>query len=351
MAKASKSPAPRGKTGARPGRAKAAKPPVQQVASADEDKGPAGATQPMVEAVRQAAKRRRSLRDTLAPGQDNRLAVVALARALAEFPDIVVHKHPFFGRMRIDLSEVVSQEIYLYDWFEEDLTHFFLQALRPGDTFYDVGAHLGYFSLLASRCVGPRGQVIAFEPAPRTFQHLLGPNIEPLANVRRHRWAVWKEAASLTFRDYGRTHSAYNTLGEPKIAPLQASRLTATEIEVKAVALDALPRKAPPPDVVKVDVESAELQVLQGMSGILAEQKPVVTLEMGDQGGAEQGLSPTSAEVLAAIEAADYELYEPRDGQLIAHAIQSEPYAYMNMVCLPKEGHLRQRLQALIKTT
>ncbi|GAB5470117.1 MAG: hypothetical protein Kilf2KO_31470 [Rhodospirillales bacterium] len=249
------------------------------------------------------------------------------------------------------MTELVSQEIFLHGWFEEDLTAFVMQALQPGDTFYDVGAHLGYFSNVASLCVGETGQVLAFEPSQRTYLQLLTPNVEGLRNVRRHRWAIWNETCTLTLRDYGRAHSAFNTLTEPKLNAARLRRLSVKERQVKAVTLDDLPRKSPPPDFVKVDVESAELQVIQGMTGLLKSRKPIVTLEMGDQGGGEKGLVPTSAEVLEAIAKAGYDLFEPKGGRLIAHEIKTEPYRYMNMVCLPKTGRLRTRLKKLIDET
>ena len=49
-----------------------------------------------------------------------------------------------------------------------DLTRFYREQLKPGMTFIDVGANIGYFTVLASRLVGPEGRVIGFKPNPRT---------------------------------------------------------------------------------------------------------------------------------------------------------------------------------------
>jgi len=59
-------------------------------------------------------------------------------------------------------------KLYQYGFFEEGLTRAIIEKLRPGDTFVDIGAHVGYYTILASLLVGAEGHVVAFEPTPRT---------------------------------------------------------------------------------------------------------------------------------------------------------------------------------------
>jgi len=69
----------------------------------------------------------------------------------------------FWGEeMLVIIPEVVSLNIYRYRFFEEDLTKMILEYLKPGMTFFDIGAHFGYYTLLASFIVGEKGIVHSF---------------------------------------------------------------------------------------------------------------------------------------------------------------------------------------------
>jgi FkbM family methyltransferase len=129
--------------------------------------------------------------------------------------------------------------------------------LRPGMTVVDVGAHLGYYTLLAARKVGQRGCVHAFEPCPVNLT-LLRQNVDRYAagNVIVHAVAAGQETATRSFRlaGSGDTAGFYEH-------PLAA---TTGVVSVEQVRVDDL--VSPPVDLVKVDVEGAEMEVLAGMS-------------------------------------------------------------------------------------
>lgn len=65
-----------------------------------------------------------------------------------------------------------GQAILCYGFFEANLTIFLINFLKEGDCFIDVGAHVGYYTVLASKLVGDGGNVHSFEPTPRTFNSL-----------------------------------------------------------------------------------------------------------------------------------------------------------------------------------
>lgn len=87
-------------------------------------------------------------------------------------PYLAWHPHKFMARTvfrsRIagDTRDILHQYIYYFGVWEPHLTNWIGQQLAPGDTFIDVGANVGYFSLLASRLVGKSGVVVAIEPSP-----------------------------------------------------------------------------------------------------------------------------------------------------------------------------------------
>jgi predicted methyltransferase len=69
-------------------------------------------------------------------------------------------------------SNSASNVIYFTPYYDYDEMHFLQRYLRPGDVVIDAGANIGTYTLLAATCVGPTGQVIAFEPAPVAFARL-----------------------------------------------------------------------------------------------------------------------------------------------------------------------------------
>ena len=71
-----------------------------------------------------------------------------------------------------DTSDFIQREAFIKSEFEPEVENVLRAFLRPGDTFVDIGANIGIFSLLAARIVGPSGRVIAFEPVPITLEKL-----------------------------------------------------------------------------------------------------------------------------------------------------------------------------------
>jgi FkbM family methyltransferase len=133
---------------------------------------------------------------------------------------------------------------------------------RSGDTLVDVGAHIGYNTVYAARTVGPGGAVYALEPAPdnrATLEENVAAN--RLANVTVLPFAAGAEPADREFFLRGSV-SAVNSF-----APTSFYAPVTSSIRVRVAPLDDLIPVMP--DVVKIDVEGAELDVLAGMERIL----------------------------------------------------------------------------------
>jgi len=156
------------------------------------------------------------------------------------------------------------------DRYEEGTTKLFESLLRPGMVVMDVGAHVGYFSLLAARLVGTQGRIYAFEPEPENHELLLK-NIElnGYTNIMAVKTAVSNRVGPsnlfLTALDNGR-HSIYHH-GLPERA----------SIMVETTTIDAFleTKDWPKIDLVKVDAEGAETDVLKGMSQLLENSQGV----------------------------------------------------------------------------
>jgi FkbM family methyltransferase len=158
---------------------------------------------------------------------------------------------------------------------EREVQRALAEYLRPGMTFYDVGANIGFFSLIAARLVGSGGRVIAFEADPEIVARLrenLSRNQFDHAQVVEK--AMWSEPTTVSFARVDPNTSPDRGLGRVSEQP------GAYTIRVEAVSLDDYTASHPAPDFVKCDVEGAEVQVFQGASKLLARKRPILLVEM-----------------------------------------------------------------------
>ncbi len=177
-----------------------------------------------------------------------------------------------------------ATEIYLFGAKTHDseirLARFLMKNLKHGDTFCDVGAHFGYFSLLASQMVGENGQVLAFEASLSTFD-ILQKNTAPFQNIKPLHRAASDEAKTLVINEFPPLFSEYNSLVLPEMKNAAWMKNNpAQTIEVVGVRLDDFFTGGKTnPHIVKVDVEGAEPQVLGGMEQFLRKESPLVVME------------------------------------------------------------------------
>ena len=150
--------------------------------------------------------------------------------------------------------------------YERDAQQVFVEHVHEGDTVYDVGANVGFFTLLASKLAGRRGRVYAFEPLPRNVGYLeRHVSLNGCENVSI--LPIAAAAASGTAR-FAVAHN-----------PSQGGISDRGELEVETRSLDDLvDGGAPPPRFMKIDVEGAESDVLAGASRILRESHPTILL-------------------------------------------------------------------------
>jgi FkbM family methyltransferase len=166
--------------------------------------------------------------------------------------------------------------------WEPVLTRWLEARLSPGDTFIDVGANVGYFSILASRLVGPNGSVVAIEASPTIFGRLeRGVRSNRLENVRAvHAVVASEEGSQMVYLGPDSHTGLTATHLEPELTP---------ESEVRAAALPALltPGELGRARLMKIDVEGAESDVIAGLAPRLAVTNPdleiAIELHAGDR--------------------------------------------------------------------
>lgn len=152
----------------------------------------------------------------------------------------------------------------LVDWgiWEPLETAVLHRELHPGDTFIDVGANIGYYTVLAAKLVGPQGRVIAFEPDPTNFA-LLRRNVEAngCTNVVLQQKALSNKPGTL------KLYLEQTNKGGHKVFQYGDAK---EYVEVAAVTLDDyLKDFSGRVDVIKIDTEGAEGMILEGMQATL----------------------------------------------------------------------------------
>jgi FkbM family methyltransferase len=161
--------------------------------------------------------------------------------------------------------------------YEKTIQNVLKQYLLPGGIFYEIGAHIGFISLGAARLVGNTGAVVAFEADPanaaRIEEHIQKNSLEQIHVVRQ---AVWSRSERLRFQRAS-SLSSRNTG-----AVLNNSDCSSGSeiIEIEAVSLDDYVRSVCPPCFIKIDVEGAEMHVLEGAAKLISEQKPILLCEI-----------------------------------------------------------------------
>jgi len=174
----------------------------------------------------------------------------------------------FGARLDVHTADTVQRYIYFFGVWEPALTEYLRHSLSAGDVFIDIGANIGYYTLLAAQLVGPTGRVFAIEASPSIFRVLEHHVTENCAsNVTTVHAAVYRERAEMPVF----LHAADNRGGTTIVKQVALGRHTALEAIVPAMPLSDI---VPPADIVrarmiKIDVEGAEWPVVQGFIDLI----------------------------------------------------------------------------------
>ena len=193
----------------------------------------------------------------------------------------------------VDVTDVSGRLSYFYSKpYRKALVDAMITALRPGDVFLDVGAHFGYFSMVAARVVGPTGRVIAFEPH-EWLQSELGAIIT--RNAVEHiveivPLAVAEREADCTL--YTSDEAEAHTTIDPDRSPVRVDATFRPTSVVRTTSLDlwlaGRPELASRVRCIKIDVQGAESRVVAGMGRTLL---PGVTVLCDTSIGSEADLT------------------------------------------------------------
>ncbi len=162
---------------------------------------------------------------------------------------------------------------------EIQLARFLIKNLKAGEVFLDIGAHYGFFSLLAAKLVGSEGKVWSIEPSERSFC-ILSENSQAFEQIHCFKKAVSDKGGFIDFFEFPELYSEYNSIDQTQFREEEWFRQFAPQkTTVEAITLDQFLKDKTAPTVIKIDVEGAEYEVLLGGKTFLGSSAPVLILE------------------------------------------------------------------------
>jgi len=245
--------------------------------------------------------------------ESNPSAIIRLRRAIWRYCNRKRLQKPIIMtwydglKVHVYLGNDMSRMLFIGGCMEPNEFFFLSKVLSRGMIFIDVGANDGSYSLFAARRVGPEGTALAWEPSQREFVRLQANlQLNRLTNVRPLQIALSNRSGHAILRVAGYEHEGQNTLGDFFVHnDIECSH---TE-QVILKRLDDLADEEglKQVDVIKIDVEGAELSVIEGAQRTLTKFHPLLLLELLDAALRYQGSS--AEEVLALLKSLGYEIY------------------------------------------
>jgi FkbM family methyltransferase len=222
-----------------------------------------------------------------------------------------------------------------FDYWGHDLgdIRYLWRILRPGMVFLDIGAHHGLYSLVAAKRLGADSTVVAFEPSQNEFRRLrFHLRLNGMRSVRAEPIAL---GATSSNQKFFQIISGDNTRGGLR-PPASSDRVLETLVETACLD-DYLRRRAVNRvDLVKLDVEGAELEVLQGASIVLAKFRPIFICEVLDVTTQVWGYN--AREIVLMFQKFDFQIFEAQlDGSIVPHEVKDHYPEVRNYLAVPKE--------------
>jgi FkbM family methyltransferase len=182
--------------------------------------------------------------------------------------------------MKLDLHDPEQLKVYFYghyhERYEADLV---ARLLANDDVFWDIGANVGYFTLVAAAALADRGQIIAFEPGKNAYARLTeNLSLNPYGNIKTYPVAVSDREGEAVLHVSG-------DIADSSASLFQVGSHQAGHEVCRTVALDQFltAEGLRPPSLIKLDAEGAELAVLQGAKGLISQSPPMLLMEMEEK--------------------------------------------------------------------
>jgi len=183
-------------------------------------------------------------------------------------------------KINLDLEDWIQKQIYFFGRYEVEKkeTMLWKNILKEGQTIFDIGANIGYYSLLASKRIGD-GRIYAFEPVKQTFERLTkNVKINNFKNIKVNNLAVSNEEGTVDIYVANSKNTGTSSITNHMHFNGDKQTVKSLTIDhfVKSNNIEAM-------DIVKIDVEGAEMMVIEGMEKSLRKFNPIVMIELIDE--------------------------------------------------------------------
>ena len=180
--------------------------------------------------------------------------------------------------MLLNPTEHIQQQLFWYGYYEKELGQLLKKILKPGDVFLDLGANVGYFSLLVANNF-PSVKITSFEPVTALFQ-FMNENISlnNIKNISAINTAVGEKNEEKELFVSSPDNAGMSSFQQPE-------NYSGKKERVKVVTIDDWFKTSglPKIDLIKIDIEGSELAALKGMKEVLQKQKPVLMVEINPE--------------------------------------------------------------------
>jgi len=199
-----------------------------------------------------------------------------------------------------DMADWLGQYVFVTGHYDPASDRILRACVGSGDAVLDIGANVGYYSVVLARLVGPEGRVYAFEPVPALQEAVRRQrDLNSDLAVTLYPWAASDEETHVSI--------FIGPAGHSGLSSLRALSAPSREETVQCRPVDDLLVNLPPVSFVKLDVEGAEMKALRGMRGLLERDRPVLLLEATDR--YLRAFGDTLAEMMDWLSAEGYTLY------------------------------------------
>lgn len=192
-------------------------------------------------------------------------------------------------KLNVDSNEYIQSLLYVFGDYEYSTIAFLHNVIKHQDIIIDVGANIGYLSLVCSKLVGTNGMVLSFEPDPLNFSYLKeNIALNNANNISAHQLALSNQNSVLKLYHSKIDHNAgaHSMMYNERV-------VSEDYVEIQAMIFDntEIQKSIPKVDFIKIDVEGVEMDVLQGMYQTIQKHKPMLLIEISAEYQNMRGLS------------------------------------------------------------
>ncbi len=216
--------------------------------------------------------------------------------------------------------------------YEPFMTNLFKSAIRPGMVVLDIGAYLGQYTLLAARLVGSGGRVFAFEPDPLSYRFLV-------KNIQGNGFSDRVTPVSRAVSDRTGTYPFFSFDPDPSQSSLLFAQDGVRRTVVDCVALDEFLDERLVVDVIKMDIEGAEILALSGMERTIAHGSRGLTMFVEYSPGRQRAAGSSGAALIDRLEGFGFSVLLINEAERRLSPIDSslESVEWGNLYCVRRE--------------